>query len=238
MVISHQHRFIFVKTKKSAGTSIEILLSNLAGADAVVTPTTPPEAGHEPRNWRRWFNPIPEARWMLAGHGPVPASHGLRRLARDLRARRAFYSHMALDVARLRCAAACAGYYTFCFERNPWDKAVSHYFWQRSRLSLRGAFPTFDEWIQAGNLRSDWRLYARRDEILVDTVGRYENLSRDLAEILTRLGLPADLGVPAAKTGRRPSQLDFQLSRRAGELVERTFAREISAFGYRRPDWW
>lgn len=40
MIISHQHRFIFVKTLKTAGTSIEVFLSGLCGRDDVVTPFT------------------------------------------------------------------------------------------------------------------------------------------------------------------------------------------------------
>jgi hypothetical protein len=38
MVISHRHRFIFVKTARTAGTSIEIFLSTHCGAGDVLTP--------------------------------------------------------------------------------------------------------------------------------------------------------------------------------------------------------
>lgn len=56
MVISHQYRFIFVKTIKTAGTSIEVFLSPLCGANDVLTPVKPPVAGHEPRNYGRFYN--------------------------------------------------------------------------------------------------------------------------------------------------------------------------------------
>jgi hypothetical protein len=51
MIISHRYRFIFIKTIKTAGTSIETFLSPLCGPDDVVTPVRPPEPGHEPRNF-------------------------------------------------------------------------------------------------------------------------------------------------------------------------------------------
>ena len=38
MILSHDYRFIFVKPKKVAGTSLEILLSQLCGPDDIITP--------------------------------------------------------------------------------------------------------------------------------------------------------------------------------------------------------
>lgn len=41
MIISHQHKFIFIKTKKTAGTSIEIALSKICGEQDIITPVSP-----------------------------------------------------------------------------------------------------------------------------------------------------------------------------------------------------
>ena len=41
MIISHRHRYIFIKTHKTAGTSVEISLSRFAGPDDVLTPVAP-----------------------------------------------------------------------------------------------------------------------------------------------------------------------------------------------------
>jgi len=41
MIISHEHKFIFLKTRKTAGTSIELALSHLCGPDDIVTPMSP-----------------------------------------------------------------------------------------------------------------------------------------------------------------------------------------------------
>jgi len=49
-VISFQHRFVFIKTQKTAGTSIEIDLARRLGPDAIVTPVKPAVEGHEPRH--------------------------------------------------------------------------------------------------------------------------------------------------------------------------------------------
>lgn len=56
MIVSHRHRFVFVKTYKTAGTSIEAYLSPLCGDDDVLTPLLPPVAGHRPRNHALFYN--------------------------------------------------------------------------------------------------------------------------------------------------------------------------------------
>ena len=40
MLISHKHKFIFLKTPKTAGTTTEILLSAICGHEDVITPVT------------------------------------------------------------------------------------------------------------------------------------------------------------------------------------------------------
>lgn len=56
MIISHQHKFIFVKTFKTAGTSIEIFLSQHCGPLDVVTPIFPEVVSHLPRNHQGYYN--------------------------------------------------------------------------------------------------------------------------------------------------------------------------------------
>ena len=41
MIISHEHKFIFLKTRKTAGTSIELALSQLCGPNDIITPISP-----------------------------------------------------------------------------------------------------------------------------------------------------------------------------------------------------
>jgi hypothetical protein len=61
LIVSHKYRFIFVKTLKTAGTSIEVFLSHHCGPDDVLTPILPHVEPHRPRNHDGYFNHIPAA---------------------------------------------------------------------------------------------------------------------------------------------------------------------------------
>lgn len=50
MIISHKYKFIFIKTRKTAGTSIESYLSQYCGNKDILTPVYPPVEIHKPRN--------------------------------------------------------------------------------------------------------------------------------------------------------------------------------------------
>jgi hypothetical protein len=227
MILSHQHRFIFIKTAKVAGTSIEVFLSRHCGASDVVTPLEPPEPSHHPRNDRGLFNPLPE---LLASR------QGWRRCLRHLLRRHRFYGHMAAWRVRTRVGEPMwRGYYTFCVERNPWDKTLSHYAMYRKR---KGRTLTFDEYLARGRFCWNYHLYTEPDDskrIVVDRVLRYEHLERDLADVCGRLGIPFDGSLPVrAKSGyredRRPYREVYTAEQR--DIITRAFRPEIELHGY------
>ncbi|MEJ7934878.1 hypothetical protein WG907_11475 [Sphingobium sp. AN558] len=47
---------MFVKTRKTAGTSLEVHLGAYCGRDDIVTPITPARPGHRPRNHDGYYN--------------------------------------------------------------------------------------------------------------------------------------------------------------------------------------
>ena len=222
MIVSHEHRFIFFKTHKTAGTSIEVCLSTLAGADTIVTPVMPPELGHTPRNWHRRFDPLPEIRHtILLAARERGGAIGLRATARfcratasDLRKGRTFWNHATAQLAaRDRLGKRVwREYFKFAFERNPWDKAISWYFYRHRRRDA--AWPTFDEWIESQPTRiSDWEIYSMADEIAVDFVGRYEYLESDLRAALQTVGLDLTDPLPHAKANiRARDEHDFDVA--------------------------
>ena len=238
MIVSHKHRFIFLKTKKTAGTSVEVFLSGIAGPDAIVTPEDPQEPGHVPRNFRGgWnYNFLPA---MLADPG-FPGSF-LRHPRGRLGLYRHYWNHMPAWLARAKLGEEVwNGYFKFCFERNPWDKVISLYWWY---MRENGWFerttskpPSLEEFMldRRGLESSDWHLYAIDEEIAVDEVGRYENLTGDLGSILDKIGVTAEVELPRAKSSYRKRDAE-RLSRETAERIGQLFHREIEAFGYECP---
>src|ERR1700686_1801692 len=202
MIVSHEHRFIFIKTRKTAGTSIEVALSQIAGDDAIVTPIDPPERQHDPRNYRNHKAAGPE---LLPGALANPSGRtrpvlGLVRAA-GLKRSYDYYNHMPAWLIRAQVGHDTWNtYFKFFFERNPWDKAVSLYSWLARDCT---SAPPFEEWLfTATNLISDWSLYSLDEQCAVDAVGQYERLDSELRSFLERVGAPADgLHLPRAKGG-------------------------------------
>jgi len=231
MIVCHKYRFVFLKTRKTAGTSVEIALASLCGPGDILTPIEPKDetlrmerTGAGARNWQGRFDPLPELFGRFREVAPKPL--------RDWWQRRRFFNHMSAFQIRARLAPEIwSSYFKFCFERNPWDKAVSAYYFAR-RGKETGA-DDFARFTRSRDLPVDYPRYTIGGAIAVDFIGRYESLDADLAQVCAQLGAPAPGVLPRAKGDLRPKAPYRELyTPETKDRVARAFKREIVQFRY------
>ncbi|MEM9448053.1 MAG: sulfotransferase family 2 domain-containing protein [Cyanobacteria bacterium P01_E01_bin.6] len=228
MIISHRYKFIFIKTKKTAGTSLEVFLSQHCGDDDVFTPIFPPVDPHVARNYSGMWNPLPE---IIQNRG-----REIRSSIRKVVHRKKFYNHMsAQDVQNRISQNTWKNYYKFSIERNPWEKVLSHYHMLNER---EGNVLSLDEYLNRGSLNYcfNYPLYTNsKGDLLLEKIIRYESLNHDLGHVFQQLGIPFDgtLSVKAKsahRKDRKPYQDVFTLQQK--ELIDAVFAKEIEMHGY------
>jgi hypothetical protein len=229
MLISHKYKFIFIKTRKTASTSIEMALSQLMDEGDAITPIAPKDEktrtdmGIFPRNYSGRFNLVAEF---------FHENRNIERSLKDFIKARRYYNHLAAEKIRSRLGKEkWDSYYKFCFDRNPWDKCLSHYYWKNRETTF---YENFDAYINSGDMCFNRQLYTTFDEVIVDDVFRYEDLATELPRIMSELGVPFDNELPRAKSGIRKKGTDYRdvLSNEQSGRIAEAFAKEIALMGY------
>lgn len=224
MIISHKHRFVYVKTRKTGSTSLEIALSKYCGPEDVISPITPNNQAERSR----------------LGY-PGPQNYRLRT---DSGAEVSVLHHSPVSLARDILGQRWRDYFVFTVERNPFDRIISQYYWEvRPEPWPKGAEPFVPDSIEhllthgSAELLSNWPLYSDGDTLAVDFVGRYESFPESLATISERIGLSETIELPAlrAKAGFRRDHRHYRevLTEVERSLVEKVCRRELDTFDYR-----
>lgn len=227
MIVSHKHQFIFMKTVKTASSSMEIALSHLCGPQDVITPTRDDLAEQRAiagQNYRI-EHPLKPKRSLLR--------RVLGRPERLYHPSVGFYEHMPAWRARAYLGEdVWNSYYKFAFVRNPWDAQVSIYFYKTRGLAKRPSFEAFLQQPRQARY-SSWDIYTIGNTVAVDFVGRYENVANDFAAALHSAGLDPDIKLPMANVSDKPKDRyrEFYDSR-SKALVAGWYADEIEAHGY------
>lgn len=232
MIVSHKHQYIFIKTRKTAGTSLEISLSGNCGPDDIITPlalideTIRSNLGHRgPQNYiiekKGFFNFIKS----LFG---IQSSH---------------YNHSpAYEIEKKIGKEIFANYLKFCVVRNPWDRVVSLYYWRLKnpdfyKIDENISFSQFVKNTDA-KILSDSHIYTLGNNSAVDIFIRYENLEQELNKVLSKLGLH-NVTLPNAKSGTRISKEHYSLLYDEESLtkINQVCAWEINFFNYSFEDY-
>ena len=114
-------------------------------------------------------------------------------------------------------------YYKFCFVRNPWDRVVSYYTYQKIKIP-------FDEYVKnSRDCQFNW-IQTREKEIGVDFVGKTENLQEDFDQICESIGIDK-FKTPHRNKSQRSNYQDYY-NEESKQAVLHNYSKDVAAFGY------
>lgn len=207
MLISDSHQFIFLRMRKVASTSMKTILLPLC-----VPKPTGRLAHLKSRAKLEWDY----HKYVFRAHDDIRAAQ--KRMPAELFDR----------------------YFKFTFVRNPWDRLVSEYEFllrktehgRHERVKKLGGFSDF---IRMQIPRRDAyqinMMCDRHGNVLMDFIGKLENLQSDWETVCERTGIPHQ-ELQRKNASERSHYQDYYDSE-SRQLVARHWAREIDLFGYR-----
>jgi hypothetical protein len=215
MLISHSHRFIFIHVAKVAGLSLRDALHDYV---------------EEPEHFR-----IKRPAKIIKGQpNPLYAMW-----------ESALIHATALQSRKELGESVFKSYYKFAFVRNPWDLQVSMYHFilketahiHHQKVKAMAGFSEYLEWVIAtakpftkGATKFQKQMLCDNEgRVLVDFVGRYENLTADFAYLCQRLKIQASI---AHLNQSQHSDYQSYYDKKSRDWVADTFKEDIELFGY------
>ena len=148
--------------------------------------------------------------------------------------RKQFYNHISAEkVKNMIDPNIWNKYYKFCFERNPWDRVISQYFWRlnKPREDMKYFLKSrhFNDLIKKGR-----KIYTINNEIVVDRIYKFEELNNAINDLSIKLKLPGPLKLPNTKSTTRPDKIHYNdiLNSNEKKYIEKVFQKEIINLDY------
>jgi len=220
MLVSHTKKFIYLKTTKTAGTSVEVF-------------------------FERYCKPSVEVEAKRHGHPEQVSAEGIVGFRGVRKGDETWFNHMSGSSVKDQLGEQVwQSYFKFCVVRNPFDRLVS-FWWMtgcpRDLIPLAASDFTvarelFCKWVM---VTSEWpydrNIYTIEGKPCVDDMIRYEALNDGIVRVCDKIGIEADLDrLPRLKAGARlrPEPYRDYYEPRARNRAEAFFAADLALLGY------
>jgi len=226
MILSHRYKFIFLKTMKTAGSSIEIALSRYCGEGDILTPFGPDEEVLRDRQDYQGAQNYWMPYHMYSRHDWLNLLRGRRKM---------IHHHIRAErVRQLVGEKVWGSYVKLSVERNPWDKAISFYYYSTRDQAARPPLIEFLRQARDKHTLSNFPIYSIGDVVAADYVMRFEKLDDEMTCLQELLKLPEKPDLPRANASSRADRRHYSqvLTDEERELIAEVCAREIKLFGY------
>lgn len=219
MLVSHKYKFIFIKTSKTAGTSVEAFFEQYC------LPLGEWELSHS-------RNQYIGSTGMIGGRGD-----GLHDI---------LHSHMsAKAVKKLLTPEQWDTYFKFSVVRNPFDRLVSRFFFEKKKknididnFSSNELRQSFSDLVQ-NNHFSQLESITINNNIVMDFLIRYENLQQDVETVCSKIGVEFKRqNLPHFKGGIRLKSVKFSdlYTKDLIEELKVKYADELAVLSYSYPN--
>jgi len=221
MLISHKHKFIFIHIYKTAGTSVtDVFLPYSRLIDRLV-------------NEYKYSKKI--ALYIVRKMGWY--DDGMKQFT-------GFHKHAkAWEFKEKLGRERFGSYFKFTFVRNPFDLLVSLYFYisqDRAHPNHRAvasmSFPEFVKWhiAQSPPHQLNFVIDPTNGERLVDYIGRFETLEKDMGIIEAKLSIQSAHHLPHQNPSSKRKSKNFReyYDDESRCLVQEYFRHDLSSFGY------
>ena len=177
MIISHKYKFIFIKTRKTAGTTIEYNISKYLGKNDIIPPSN--QSVYLSQNF---IYDTKISKFLKKVK--------LNKISRTFENKFSEHEH-AFDLKKKINRNFFDSYFKFCVEREPVDKCISYYFMRKnsSTSTTIKQNMTWDDFVQKKRFPVDSNMYSYGNKLLVDKIIKYENLENELTAILKDRGI-------------------------------------------------
>ncbi len=216
MLISYSRNFLFVHIAKTGGTSVRAALRRY--------------------RWGGWYN-IPLGLASLASQMTRPRHKLGLKFPRHAKAVAAL-EMLPTDVYQ--------GLFKFAVVRNPWDLQVSSYHHiQREKPEVLAGITSFHDFLKlkfdpereydfmldiSAELQHEY-LVDLQGKVIVDFIGRYENLQADFAGICQRIGVP-EPELPHLRRAQDRQDYRSYYTDELAELVAHHYRRDLDVLDY------
>jgi len=210
MILCHKYKFIYIKTMKVAGTSLELVLSRLCDYDDIISKDEPKEEELKKKVARGQQNNlffIPRPSYKNIYHNIKQLikffllTFGLGNFKYKVKFinnfnNEKFHSHLSASaIKRIVGNQIWKNYYKFTIVRNPYDQIVSYYYWANKTAEQRNKI-SFNEFVKKFSkefFEKQYNIYTQNHQSLVDKFIFFEEFEKDLNFVSKKLNLPFNL---------------------------------------------
>lgn len=203
-MISHKHKFIFIHAPKTAGNSIQNHLQNYSEDNIEITEE---QATYNKEN-KSYLD-----RFGISSSDKKLNIHKHTTL-------NAYYNNWRKKYGSIE------DFFKFGTTRNPWDRAISYYFWKGYKSFDKKRFVNLEGY----QICSNYFYVEKYNDYKLDYVIKFENLQEDFDIVCDKIGIPQQK-LPHVNTTKHKHYTEYY-DDESREFVAEKYAMDIEHFGY------